>query len=267
MRILIFTEGTLLMHKHGKGHPREEIVQQVRDKEASVHDYASYIPLYNAVEKLITWKKAAEIVYLTSRRKDSEIEDIKCVLKKYHFPAGRLVFRKQSEDYKDVAERVVPDILIEDDCESIGGKNEMAFTHVKPSLKKRIISVVVREFEGIDCLEDDVTKFAKRFTTNLIPIDSLYCSQDKLFEKHIFKKNNNLPIVVSLWDNKYYICDGHNRIAKELLEGKKNVWVEIRTSAIATLAQQERSKLKPFLDVFEKNRKKFTQIPSANSEG
>lgn len=47
---------------------------------------------------------------------------------------------------------MIPDILIEDDCESIGGEKEMVYPHIKDELKSKIKSIVVKEFEGIDHL-------------------------------------------------------------------------------------------------------------------
>jgi hypothetical protein len=41
-------------------------------------------------------------------------------------------------------------VLIEDDCESIGGEKEMSITDVRPEIKRKIKSIVVKEFEGID---------------------------------------------------------------------------------------------------------------------
>ena len=156
MKILIFTEGTILMHKNAVGHDRSTIVKQVIEQELSVKNYAEYVPVGNAIEKIQKWKEqGGEIVYLTSRRTDNEINDIRTVLKKYNFPAGILEFRKNDEEYKNVAERVMPDILIEDDCESIGGEKEMTYPHIAPEAKIKIKSVVVREFEGIDHLPDD----------------------------------------------------------------------------------------------------------------
>ena len=159
MKIMIFTEGTIIMHKNAVGHTREEIVQQVIDKESSINDYESYIPISNAVEKLTRWKdQGAEIIYLTSRRKPAEINDIKSVLKNYNFPDGELLFRQEGEEYKDVAERIIPDVLIEDNCESIGGTKEMTITHVDPTIKAKIISIPVSEFGGVDHLGDEVLK-------------------------------------------------------------------------------------------------------------
>ncbi len=143
VKILVFTEGTIIKH--------------VGSFNESAHDFASYVPIGNAVEKLNIWKgQGADISYLTSRIKRSEIEQITKVLKKHGFPEGQLFFRRKGEDYKDVAERIVPDILVEDDCRSIGGMDEMTITQVRPDIKRKIISIVVKEFEGIDNLPDNI---------------------------------------------------------------------------------------------------------------
>ncbi|MBU1037089.1 hypothetical protein KKF32_03565 [Patescibacteria group bacterium] len=158
MKILIFTEGTIIMHKNAAGHSREEIVKQVKDNEKSVHNYASYIPIGDAVKKLTMWKnQGAKILYLTSRRKQNEIEDIKNVLKRYDFPDSQFLFRQENEKYKDVVEKTIPDILIEDDCESIGGINEMTITYVKPEIKDKIKLIPIKEFKGIDHLPEKIT--------------------------------------------------------------------------------------------------------------
>lgn len=158
MRILIFTEGTIIMHKNAVGHTRKEIVKQVEENEDSVHDYKSYVPIGNAVKKLQNWKNdGVEISYLTSCRKPEEIQQIQNVLKKFKFPDGQLLFRQKDEEYKDVAERIIPDVLIEDDCESIGGINEMTIIHVKPEVKKKIKSIPIKEFGGIDHLPDKIS--------------------------------------------------------------------------------------------------------------
>jgi len=51
----------------------------------------------------------------------------------------------------------MPDILIEDDCESIGGESEMTYPHIREDLKQKIKSIVVKEFQGIDHLPDSLT--------------------------------------------------------------------------------------------------------------
>jgi hypothetical protein len=74
------------------------------------------------------------------------------------FPIRKTFFRKQGEEYKDVTERVLPDVLIEDDCESIGGDIEMTYSYIRPEIKKKIKSVVVKEFAGIDHLPDTIAE-------------------------------------------------------------------------------------------------------------
>ena len=162
MKILVFLHGTTIMHKNAVGHTREEIVKQVKDKEKSVQDYKSYVPVGNAVKKLQNWKKdGAKILYLSSHETAEDVEKDKFVLKKYGFPDGQVLFRQRGEQYKDIAEKIMPDILIEDDCESIGGKDEMTITHVKPEIKKKIKSIVVKEFGGIDHLPDKISALLK----------------------------------------------------------------------------------------------------------
>ncbi|EKD53539.1 MAG: hypothetical protein ACD_61C00019G0005 [uncultured bacterium] len=180
MNILVFTEGTIIMHKSAIGFSRKEIVRQSakegiqREAKAlfykskfdvpvelnSVHDYGNYVPNGRAVEKLKLWnKQGAKIYYLSSRRVESEIKAVREVLKKYDFPDSQnLLFRKHDQEYADVAEMLKPDILIEDDCESIGGEAQMTYPHIRPEIKSKIKSLVVEEFGGIDHLPDNINK-------------------------------------------------------------------------------------------------------------
>ena len=158
MKILIFTEGTILMHKTAAGLTRDEIIKQVQNPAPDIYDFASYIPIDNSVLKLNHWANAgAEIIYLTSRKKPAEVTAIQQVLSTYRFPRGPLLFRQGKQTYKDIAEAVLPDVLVEDDCESIGGVEQMTITNVDAAIKKRIKSVVIREFSGIDSLPDNIT--------------------------------------------------------------------------------------------------------------
>jgi hypothetical protein len=156
MKILIFTEGTILMHKAALGLSREAAVEQVINKNTSVKDYASYIPIKSAVAKIRKWvEPGVELIYLTSRRIEKETADISSVLAKYNFPEGPLEYRRINEAYKDVVERVQPDIFIEDDCESIG-QEEIAVNSAKDDIKENIKSIIVKEFYGIDYLPDNI---------------------------------------------------------------------------------------------------------------
>ena len=150
---MVFTEGTIFSHIDWIGLAREEIVRRVREGERP--DIAGTIPIGNAAGKLQGWSRAgAEIVYLTSCREPREIEQVREVIRRYDFPIGQLLFRREREEYKDVAERSMPDVIVEDDCESIGGEVEMTYPHIRPELKTGIISVVIREFGGIDHLPE-----------------------------------------------------------------------------------------------------------------
>ena len=158
MKILVFLHGTTIMHRGAIGHSREERVRQVHEGEESVREYETYVPVRNAVEKLHRWRsQGAEIIYLSSHRNPINVEKDRAVLNRYGFPAGEVLFRQAHQAYKDVAESVLPDVLIEDDCESIGGEPEMVYPHIRLALQRRMRSIVVREFEGIDHLPDTIT--------------------------------------------------------------------------------------------------------------
>ena len=157
MKILIFLHGTTIMHRNAAGKTREERVKQSLEREESIFDYESYMPIGNAVEKLNYWKQQGiEIIYLSSHESEIDVKKDKSVLKKFNFPEGHVLYRKNGETYKDIAERIIPDILIEDDCESIGFEKEMTITFVKPEIKQKIKSILVKEFQGIDHLSNDI---------------------------------------------------------------------------------------------------------------
>ncbi|MHA2345595.1 MAG: hypothetical protein ACXACP_02635, partial [Candidatus Hodarchaeales archaeon] len=59
--------------------------------------------------------------------------------------------------FRNVIESHKPDVLIEDDCESIGGKNEMVYTSLELDLQKNIVLIGVKEFGGIDHLPDSLS--------------------------------------------------------------------------------------------------------------
>jgi hypothetical protein len=157
VKVLVFLHGTILMHRSALGRTRAERVQQVREGEASVRDFAAYMPVGKAVNKLRRWQaQGAELVYLSSQKRQEHIEQDTAVLQTHQFPSGPVVYRQPGEGYQDVAERVLPDVLIEDDCESIGGTIQMTYPHIRPALQASITSIVVKEFEGIDHLPDDL---------------------------------------------------------------------------------------------------------------
>jgi hypothetical protein len=152
------------MHRNAKGLAQDEITGQVMGGDESLHDYASYIPVGNAAKKLQEWKgQGARICYLSSHKNAKNVADDKFVLKKNAFPDGQIFYRRNREEYKDVVERIrpLPDVIVEDDCESIGGKAEMVYPNLRPELKNKIKSIVVKEFEGIDHIPDSISELVK----------------------------------------------------------------------------------------------------------
>jgi hypothetical protein len=140
LTIMIFVEGTILKPKSW----------------FSVYNHNSYIPIKNAVRIISAWQQqGADIIYCTSRKK-RQADDIARLLKQYDFPGSFLLVREPGERYKDIVEMLQPDILIEDDCRSIGGAWQMCITKVNQEIKEKILSIVVPEFEGIDNLPVDI---------------------------------------------------------------------------------------------------------------
>lgn len=166
MKIMVFLHGAIIMQRAGQGVSRATRVQQVQDREESVYDFASYIPIGGAVRKLRAWQEqGADIVYFTFRGGDSETEVDRAVLSTHGFPAGPLLFRQNGETYADLATRVMPEMLIEDDCESIGGEAQMTSPHLPDKAKAKISCIVVKEFEGIDHLPDNLQELVECRTT------------------------------------------------------------------------------------------------------
>lgn len=139
MRVMVFTEGTILYHSAALNQTRETFFQQVKDKHPSIYEFSDYLPIGEAPRKLTGWSKQGhQILYMTSRTKPSEIQDIKYVLTKHHFPEGDLLHRSTHENYAAIVAKNTPDIIIEDDCESIGGAPMMIYSKLDTDLKTMI---------------------------------------------------------------------------------------------------------------------------------
>ena len=169
VRIMVFLHGTVIMHRSAEGRTRRERVDQVRDgKEASLADFESYVPVENAVAKLCAWQaQGAEILYLSSHRYEVDVAKDKAILAKHGFPPGPVYFRMKDRSYSSIIEEVVPDVFIEDDCESIGGREEMTSPFIRAEIAARITIVVVPEFGGIDSLPNDPLELTGQGTCGL----------------------------------------------------------------------------------------------------
>jgi len=119
---MVFLHGTAIMHATAAGRPRAERVRQSRRRDPSVLDYASYVPTEAAVAKVLAWQRhGAQICYLSSHRAAADVQLDSQVLATGGFPSGDVFFRGQDETYAGVTRRAGADVLVEDDCESIGG--------------------------------------------------------------------------------------------------------------------------------------------------
>jgi hypothetical protein len=161
MKILVFTHGTIVMHREALGVSREERVRQVRQRTPSVFDISNYVSVGQAREKLWRWHDlGAQLGYLGPSRRPENMEKNERLLCHLDFPPGPLYHRGPDESYAQVVERVRPDIYIEDDCESIGGEAEMATPRLGAEARSRITCIIVLEFGGIDHLPDDPAELA-----------------------------------------------------------------------------------------------------------
>jgi hypothetical protein len=155
LRLLVFLHGTALMHPGAVGRTRQQRVAQVHAAaDPTLHAYDAYVPVGNVVAKLRHWQQqGAQIDYLSSHRDPDDLAKDAHVLRKHGFPPGRVLARQPGQSYGDVAAGELPDILIEDDCESIGA-GEITYPQIRPDLRARITSIIVPEFGGIDHLPD-----------------------------------------------------------------------------------------------------------------
>ncbi len=85
------------------------------------------LPIGNAARKLRTWRaQGAQIVYLTHRRQVEDVDKENLTLAKHGFPEGPIFHREKGEEY------------------------------IRPKIRARIRSIVVKEGFGIDDLPDDL---------------------------------------------------------------------------------------------------------------
>ena len=156
MKILVFLGGTTLVDKNLIAPTREEMVKRSREREKYGGLSGELVPVGNCVSKLKDWKEhGAEIVYFSATRKPEHLLKSKETLKANGFPDGEVYYRGPAKSYAQIAQEINPDVIVEDDCESIGGEKEMIYPNMAQSFKSRIVSIVVKEFQGLDHLPDD----------------------------------------------------------------------------------------------------------------
>lgn len=112
-----------------------------------------YVPIGNAVKVINNLYNKGNEVYLCSYVRINRYKFIKSIVDYYKINYTEILCRDKKEQYSNLVEKVMPDILIEDDCKSIGGEKQCCITNVKEDLKRNIKSIVVEEFKGIDNIE------------------------------------------------------------------------------------------------------------------
>jgi hypothetical protein len=156
MEILVFLHGTSIMHAAAERVSREERVRQVRDGDPTVNDFKAYVPTPGAVGKIAEWcRRGATVEYLSSHRHEDDIAADEEALRRHRFPSGPVHARAAGESYGAAVERLHPDVVVEDDCESIGGESETIAAQLGSMGRRSITSVMLPEFAGLDQLPDD----------------------------------------------------------------------------------------------------------------
>ena len=156
VRIMVFLHGTAIMHASAVGQPRAERVRQSRQRDTSVLDFATHVPAENAVDKVQAWQRhGADICYLSSHTGAADVALDRAVLARHGFPDGPVFFRQPGESYADVACRADADVVVEDDCESIGGNQHTTAFRLAQSPGRAVRCVIVPEFGGLTHLPDD----------------------------------------------------------------------------------------------------------------
>ena len=79
----------------------------------------------------------------------------RAVLSAHGFPAGTVFCRGPGESYAEAARRAAADIVVEDDCESIGGRSQTIAAGLAAAPGRAVTSVIVPEFGGLAQLPDD----------------------------------------------------------------------------------------------------------------
>ncbi|SDM68878.1 hypothetical protein [Acetanaerobacterium elongatum] len=146
VKVLIFTEGTVLGPRNALEH----------------FSVSRYVPIGCCVSLIRLWQEqGADIQYITSRKSRKAVQGVQALLERYGFAGSRLYFRARGQQYHELVEQIRPDVLIEDDCRSIGGENQMCVTHVAPEIRQTIHSISVPEFQGIDHLPESLMELSE----------------------------------------------------------------------------------------------------------
>lgn len=135
-KIMIFVEGTILKPKHNN------FISRICMNK--------YIPINNAIEIIKKWQEEGfEIIYLTSQT-GKKAMGMAQRLDELGFVGSMVGYRQVRQNYATLIKEELPDILIEDNCKSIGGEFNMCYNELEEVLQSKIKHIIVEEFSGID---------------------------------------------------------------------------------------------------------------------
>lgn len=112
-----------------------------------------YVPIGQSVKIINDLYDKGNEIYLCSYVRKKRYYFIKSIMDFYGVKYTEILCRDKKEQYHNLVERICPDVLIEDDCKSIGGEKEWCITNVKKEVKQNIKSIIVEEFKGIDNID------------------------------------------------------------------------------------------------------------------
>ena len=109
-----------------------------------------YVPISNAIEVIKNWQEQGyEIIYLTSQTGRRAMKMAQH-LDELGFVGSMVGYRQKYQDYTTLIKEELPDILVEDDCKSVGGQTNMCSYNLPDNIKNKIKIIKVKEFDGID---------------------------------------------------------------------------------------------------------------------
>jgi hypothetical protein len=119
----------------------------------------SKAPIKNAVEKINKWvEQGAEILYLTTAVKFTEVKAAKDAVKNANFPGDTVQARREGESFREVLDGLKPNVFIE-------LENIEELISVKLPADSAIFTIVVKSGDGLELLPeslDDLKVFGKK---------------------------------------------------------------------------------------------------------
>lgn len=116
-------------------------------------------PIKNAIEKINKWvEQGAEIMYLTSAVKFTEVKAAKDAVKNANFPGDTVHSRREGESFREVLDGLTPNVFIE-------LENPDELISAKLPVDSSVFTIVVKPGDSLEHLPeslDDLKVFGKK---------------------------------------------------------------------------------------------------------